>query len=80
MNSEYTVLSIIIITVFSFLYFSWFISSLRLNYQKNKDLNSENIFEEKSFLKSFVDPDLGSKSVTLFLILINLFLIYKFIF
>ena len=80
MNSEYTVLSSIIITIFSFLYFSWFISSLRLNYQKNKDLNSENIFEEKSFLKSFVDPDLGSKSVTLFLILINLFLIYKFIF
>lgn len=80
MNSEYTVLSIIIITVFSFLYFSWFISSLRLNYQKNKDLNSENIFQEKSFLKSFVDPDLSSKSVTLFLILINLFLIYKFIF
>ena len=80
MNSEYTVLSIIIITIFSFLYFSWFISSLRLNYQKNKDLNSENIFEEKSFLKSFVDPDLSSKSVTLFLILINLFLIYKFIF
>ena len=80
MNSEYTVLSIIIITVFLFLYFSWFISSLRLNYQKNKDLNSENIFEEKSFLKSFVDPDLSSKSVTLFLILINLFLIYKFIF
>jgi hypothetical protein len=80
MNSEYTVLSIIIITVFSFLYFSWFISALRLNYQKNKDLNSENIFEEKSFLKSFVDPDLSSKSVTLFLILINLFLIYKFIF
>jgi hypothetical protein len=80
MNSEYTVLSIIIITVFSFLYFSWFISALRLNYQKNKDLNSENIFQEKSFLKSFVDPDLSSKSVTLFLILINLFLIYKFIF
>jgi hypothetical protein len=80
MNSEYTVLSIIIITVFSFLYFSWFISSLLFNYQKNQDLNSENIFEEKSFLKSFVDPDLGSKSVTLFLILINLFLIYKFIF
>ena len=80
MNSEYTVLSIIIITVFSFLYFSWFISALRLNYQKNKDLNSENIFQEKPFLKSFVDPDLGSKSVTLFLILINLFLIYKFIF
>ena len=80
MNSEYTVLSSIIITIFSFLYFSWFISSLRLNYQKNKDLNSENIFEEKSFLKSFVDPDLSSKSVTLFLILINLFLIYKFIF
>ena len=80
MNSEYTVLSIIIITIFSFLYFSWFISSLRLNYQKNKDLNSENIFQEKSFLKSFVDPDLSSKSVTLFLILINLFLIYKFIF
>ena len=66
MNSEYTVLSSIIITIFSFLYFSWFISSLRLNYQKNKDLNSENIFEEKSFLKSFVDPDLSSKSVTLF--------------
>ena len=80
MNSEYTVLSSIIITIFSFLYFSWFISSLRLNYQKNKDLNSENIFQEKSFLKSFVDPDLSSKSVTLFLILINLFLIYKFIF
>jgi hypothetical protein len=80
MNSEYTVLSIIIITIFSFLYFSWFISSLLFNYQKNQDLNSENIFEEKSFLKSFVDPDLGSKSVTLFLILINLFLIYKFIF
>ena len=80
MNSEYTVLSIIIITVFSFLYFSWFISALRLNYQKNKDLNSANIFQEKSFLKSFVDPDLSSKSVTLFLILINLFLIYKFIF
>ena len=80
MNSEYTVLSIIIITIFSFLYFSWFISSLFFNYQKNQDLNSENIFEEKSFLKSFVDPDLGSKSVTLFLILINLFLIYKFIF
>ena len=80
MNSEYTVLSSIIIIIFSFLYFSWFISSLRLNYQKNKDLNSENIFQEKSFLKSFVDPDLSSKSVTLFLILINLFLIYKFIF
>ena len=80
MNSEYTVLSIIIITIFSFLYFSWFISSLLFNYQKNKDLNSENIFQEKSFLKSFVDPDLSSKSVTLFLILINLFLIYKFIF
>ena len=80
MNSEYTVLSIIIITIFSFLYFSWFISSLLFNYQKNQDLNSENIFEEKSFLKSFVDPDLSSKSVTLFLILINLFLIYKFIF
>jgi len=80
MNSEYTVLSIIIIAIFSFLYFSWFISSLFFNYQKNQDLNSENIFEEKSFLKSFVDPDLGSKSVTLFLILINLFLIYKFIF
>ena len=80
MNSEYTVLSIIIIAIFSFLYFSWFISSLLFNYQKNQDLNSENIFEEKSFLKSFVDPDLGSKSVTLFLILINLFLIYKFIF
>ena len=80
MNSEYTVLSIIIIAIFSFLYFSWFISSLLFNYQKNQDLNSENIFEEKSFLKSFVDPDLSSKSVTLFLILINLFLIYKFIF
>ena len=80
MNSEYTVLSSIIIIIFSFLYFSWFISALRLNYQKNKDLNSENIFQEKSFLKSFVDPDLSSKSVTLFLILINLFLIYKFIF
>ena len=80
MNSEYTVLSIIIITIFSFLYFSWFISSLLFNYQKNQDLNSENIFDEKSFLKSFVNPDLGSKSVTLFLILINLFLIYKFIF
>ena len=80
MNSEYTVLSIIIIAIFSFLYFSWFISSLFFNYQKNQDLNSENIFEEKSFLKSFVDPDLSSKSVTLFLILINLFLIYKFIF
>ena len=80
MNSEYTVLSIIIITVFSFLYFSWFISALRLNYQKNKDLNSENIFQEKSFLKSFVDPDLGSKSVAFFLILINLVLVYMFIF
>jgi len=80
MSSEYSVLSIIIIVIFSFLYFSWFVSSLRFNHKKNQDLNRKQIFREKSFFKSFVDPDLGSKSVTFFLILINLFLIYKFIF
>ena len=80
MSSEYSVLSTIIIVIFSFLYFSWFISSLRFNHTKNQDLNSEKILQEKSFLKSFVDPNLGSKSVTFFLILITLFLVYIFIF
>jgi|TARA_B110000114_G_scaffold114129_1_gene119767 hypothetical protein len=80
MSSEYSVLSTIIIVIFSFLYFSWFISSLRFNHRKKQDLNSEEILQKKSFLKSFGDPNLGSKSVTFFLILINLFLIYKFIF
>jgi|TARA_B110000285_G_scaffold203121_1_gene238965 hypothetical protein len=80
MSSEYSVLSTIIIVIFSFLYFSWFISSLRFNHTKNQALKSEKIFQEKSFLKSFVDPDLGSKSVAFFLILINLVLVYMFIF
>ena len=80
MSSEYSVLSTIIIVIFSFLYFSWFISSLRFNYRKKQDLNSEEILQKRSFLKSFADPNLGSKSVTFFLILINLFLVYKFIF
>ena len=80
MSSEYSVLSTIIIVIFSFLYISWFISSLRFNHRKKQDLNSEEILQKKSFLKSFGDPNLGSKSVTFFLILINLFLIYKFIF
>ena len=51
MSSEYSVLSTIIIVIFSFLYISWFISSLRFNHTKNQDLNSEKILQEKSFLK-----------------------------
>ena len=80
MSSEYTVLSTIITIIALFLYFSWFVSSLRFNNQKLKMKSSNERYEEKSFLKSLVDPDMGSKSIAFFLLLIILFLIYKFVF
>jgi len=80
MSSEYTILSAIITIIALFLYFSWFVSSLRFNNQKLKMKSLNERYEEKSFLKSFADPDMGSKSIAFFLILIILFLIYKFVF
>ena len=76
MSSEYTVLSTIITIIALFLYFSWFVSSLRFNNQKLKMKSSNERYEEKSFLKSLVDPDMGSKSIAFFLILIILFLVF----
>ena len=80
MSSEYSVLSTIIILLALFLYFSWFISSVRFNTQKLKERNLNEKFKEKSFLKSFIDPDLSSKCISFFLIMLSLFLIYKFVF
>ena len=79
MSSEYNVLSTIITIIALFLYFSWFVSSLRFNNQKLKMKSSNERYEEKSFLK-IIFQNMGSKSIAFFLILIILFLIYKFIF
>ncbi|AEA81147.1 hypothetical protein SAR11G3_00672 [Candidatus Pelagibacter sp. IMCC9063] len=53
---------------------------MRFNTQKLKERNLNEKFKEKSFLKSFIDPDLSSKSISFFLIMLSLFLIYKFVF
>jgi hypothetical protein len=77
MNSEYTVLAKILLGITIFLYFSWFITSLRSNAQKDHAQRDDATLTKKSFLKSFVDPDISSKSVSFFLILVIVFIFFK---